>query len=47
MLFLLGAESQLIHILQRVAQRVAAPELVFYFAEYLPNLILDRIWPTP
>ncbi len=42
-LFLLRAEAQAIDQLQRVAQRIAAAELVFDLAEDFADLVFDRV----
>ena len=43
MLLLLRAEAQLVDQLERIAQAVAAAELVFDLAEDLADLVLDRV----
>ncbi len=43
MLLLLRTETQAIDQLQRIAQAVAAAELVLDLAEHLANLVLDGV----
>jgi len=42
-LFLLGAEAQPVHQFERVAQRIAALELIFDLPEDFPDFIFDRV----
>src|SRR5665213_4037401 len=43
MLFRLGAKAQSVNQFQRIAQGIAAAELVFYLAEDFTDFILDGI----
>ncbi len=43
MLFLLGAEPQLVDVVDDLAEVVAALDSVLEFAEDLANLVLDRV----
>jgi hypothetical protein len=42
-LLILRAEAQAIHQFERVAQRIAATELIFDLAEDFADLVLDRV----
>ena len=42
-LFLLRAEAQPVHQFERVAQRIAALELVFDLPENLPDFVFDGV----
>ena len=45
-LFGLGAEAQLVNVVNDLAQVVTALDLVFDFAEYLADLVFKGIWAT-
>jgi hypothetical protein len=43
-LFGLGAEAQLVDVIDDLAQVVAALNLVLDLTEYLADLVFDRVW---
>ncbi|CAK8711032.1 hypothetical protein GMJAKD_00220 [Candidatus Electrothrix aarhusensis] len=43
-LFLLGAEAELIHQIQGVPQRIAALEFITDLGKNLPDLVLNGVW---